>query len=229
MTSFAAVDRKLTGAIDDLHNYLWAGKKLDERRLLEDLESGAAALDHHVRARGAIAGGIRPLVRAFRRTTTGADLFAFAEATADLAGAVELTNRKPQEAAKRASRLAASLCIHLASAADRFDLVETFESGRTDFAAFTSSLADVLEERGVLRAGEFRRAVNTAFDMNALWDADAAADRQRIAVLTSVTSAGFACCLLVEALKSLGRYREIPYGKLEPAARRILDRLGGHP
>lgn len=229
MAAFPRIDRSLAAAVGDLHDYLWTGKKLDDRKLLARLESAAVALDRHVRARGAIAGGVRPLVRHFNRTTMGADLFTFLETASDLSAAVELSRRNPKQAAKRASGLAVSLSIHLAASVDRFDLVEAFESGKTDFAAFTSALADVLEGRGVLRAGEFRRAVNTAFDVNALWDPNDARELQRIAVLASIGSVGFAAGLLVDALRNLGLYREVPYGKLVPAVDRILGRLGGHP
>jgi hypothetical protein len=228
MASFSQIDRSLASAVSDLHDYLWAGKKLPEARLLERLERGAKDLDRFVGARGAIASGIRPLLQDFRKHPTGPDLFTFCEAVCDLSAAVEYGVRDPKAAVTRASNLAVSLAIGLASAADRFDLVEEFEGGTTDFSEFTSRLADVLEEKGVLRAGEFRRAVNGPFDINALWDAQATKDAQRIGAIASAASAGLACVLYVDALRALGRYREAPYAKLVPATRRILERLGGH-
>lgn len=229
MVSFAVLDRTLSSAISDLHDYLWAGKRLEEKALLGRLERGAADLDLAVGARGAIASAVRPLVRDFRKYPTGPDLFTFLDAATNLSAAVEYFRRRPKLSAARASSLAVSLSIGLAAAADRFDLVETFEGGKTDFSEFTSRLADVLEEKGVLRAGEFRRAVNEPFDVNALWDPRASKDAQRIAALASTTSVAFACVLYVDALRALGRYRPVPFAKLTPAARRILDRLARQP
>ena len=34
MASFAVVDRALSSAVSDLHDYLWAGKRLEEKALL---------------------------------------------------------------------------------------------------------------------------------------------------------------------------------------------------
>lgn len=229
MTSFAVVDRALSSAVSDLHDYLWAGKRLEEKALLRRLERSAMDLDQYVQARGAIASAVRPLLRRFQKYPTGPDLFTFLDAVVNLSAAVEYFRRRPKLSAARASALAVSLSIGIASAADRFDLVEAFEGGKTDFSEFTSGLADVLEEKGVLRAGEFRRAVNEPFDVNALWDARAPKDAQRISALASTASVALACVLYVDALRALGRYRPIPFAKLTPATRRILDRLGGHP
>ncbi len=229
MASFAVIDRALSSGISELHNHLWAGKRLDEKALLGRLERRAADLDHYFHARGAIASAVRPLLHAFRKYPTGTDLYTFLNSVMNLSAAVEYSKRKPKLAAARASDLAVSLSIGLASAADRFDLVEAFEGGKTDFSEFTSRLADVLEEKGVLRAGEFRRAVNEPFDVYALWDARASKDAERIAAFASTSSVALACVLYVDALRALGRYRPIPFAKLIPATRRILDRLGGHP
>lgn len=229
MASFARIDRALSAGVRDLHDYLWTGKKLRERALLARLGRSASALDRHVRARGSIVSAVRPLLRSFQKHPAGPDLYTFLDAVACLSAAVETWRRNPKYATARASSLAGSLSIALASASDRFDLVESFEGGQTDFGEFTSQLADVLEEKGVLRAGEFRRAVNQPFDVNALWDRKAPKDVQRIAAVAATASAALACVLYVDAIHSLGRYRPVPFAKLVPATERILQRLGGHP
>jgi hypothetical protein len=216
-------------AIAQLHNYLWAGARVSERKLLARLEGGARALDRHIRSRGTLVRAVRPICRRFHKKTQGADLYTFLQAVTHLSFAADRVIRRPKEAAKAASELAVSLCIHLASASKHFDLVVEFEAGRVDFAEFTSKLADVLEERGVLRAGEFRRAVNQAFDIRALWDGHASTDAKRIMAAASVGSAGFACVLLVDALRSIGRYRETPFGRMVPVVSAILRRAGTHP
>ncbi len=229
MLSFAAIDRALSSGVSDLHDYLWAGKKFQEKALLARLGHAASDLDRYVRARGAITSAVRPLLRSFVKYPTGPDLFTFLDAVECVSAAVESCRTRPKHAAARAGSLAGSLSIGIASAADRFDLVEAFEGGKTDFGEFTSQLADVLEEKGVLRAGEFRRAVNQAFDVNALWDANASKDVQRIAAVAATGSVALACVLYVDAIRSLGKYRPVPFGKLAPAVQRILDRRGGHP
>ncbi len=229
MASFAALDRSLSADVGQLHDYLWAGKKLSERDLLQRIERDATRLDRHVRARGAITSAVRPLLRPFAKVPMGPDLYTFLDAVASVSAAVEARRRRPKAAAARASALAVSLSIGLASAANRFDLVESFEGGRTDFGEFTSSLADVLQEKGAFRAGEFRRAVNQSFDLNALWDPHAPRDVQQISALAAITSVGLACVLYVDGIRSMGRYRPVPFAKLVPAVHRILDGLGHHP
>ncbi len=229
MPSFARIDSALSSGVSDLHDYLWTGKKLDETKLLRRLERGATEADRFFHARGAITSAVRPVVRSFQKYPMGPDLYTFLDAIVCLGAAVQSWKRNPKYAATRSSSLAVSLSIGLASTADRFELVETFEGGKTDFGEFTSALADVLEEKGVLRAGEFRRAVNEPFDVNALWDGEAPNDAQRIAALAATASVALACVLYVDALRALGRYRPQPFAKLVPAVRRILDRLGGHP
>ncbi len=216
-------------AVSQLDEYLWAGARVDERRLLTRLERGARDLDRHLRLRGRLARSVRSQIRRFRRGTQGADLYTFLQAVACLSFAADRVVRRPREAVKAASQTTVSLCIHLASASNRADLVRAFESGHADFAEFSGKLADALEERGVLRAGEFRRAANQAFDLGALWDGHASAETKRILATASVASAGFACVLFVDALRAIGRYREMPYARLVPTVATILRRLGGHP
>jgi hypothetical protein len=229
MASYVDAEQRMRAAISELHDYLWGGARPKEAELLTRLQRGARTLDHHLGTRSRIERAVRGMTRRFRKVTHGADLFTFLHVVAHLSFAADRVHREPREAAKAASEVAVSLCIHLASTARRFDLVESFETGHTDFAEFTSKLADALEERGVLRAGEFRRATNQSFDVNALWDRRASTDARRVTATASVASAGFACVLFIDALRSLGRYRETPYSCLVPVVGRILRGLGSHP
>lgn len=229
MASYAAAEQRMLEAVAQLDDYLWAGARIDEPKLLVRLERGARGLDRHLKLRGRLARSVRAQTKRFRKGAQGADLYTFLQAVSRLSFAADRAIRRPRDAAKASSELAVSLCIHLASASNHADLVRTFESGRTDFAEFSAKLADVLEERGALRAGEFRRAANQAFDVGALWDGHASAEVKRILATASVASAGFACVLFVDALRAIGRYREQPYGRLVPMVAVILRRLGGHP
>ncbi|HYM38872.1 MAG TPA: hypothetical protein VEY12_01835 [Thermoplasmata archaeon] len=229
MASGSVPERDLRSTILELHDYLWAGARPDEAKLLARLERGARNLDRHLGTKGRVERAIRPMTRHFRKVTHGADLFTFLQAVAQLSFAADRVRRAPQDSVKASSQLAYSLCVHLASVMDRHDLTQSFESGRTDFASYSSKLADALEERGVLRAGEFRRAANQAFDLHALWDRRASVETQRIVALTAVASGGFACVLFVDALKALSRHRETPYGHLVPVVAAIFRRLGGQP
>ncbi len=226
MASYAASERAMRSALIDLHDILWAGARYDEGRLLRRLGIGARNLDEHLGTKGATARAVRPLLQDFQPVTTGPDLFTFLRVVTSLASAADRVERQPREAVRHASELAVSLTVHLASAADRRDLVEGFESGRSDFAEFSGVLTEALEQRGVLRAREFGRSANVAFDVNALWDKNATKDVQRISAAAAVSSSAFGCVLFVEALRSLGRYRDVPYGRLVPVVGRILHRLG---
>ncbi len=229
MASHAAAEQRLLDAVSDLHDYLWSGARLDERKLLTRLERGVRRLDAHVVARGRIVASVRPILRHFQRRTHGADLFAFLQATSHLAFAADRVVRRPKEATKASSEIVVSLCIHLASAAGRVDVVDAFEAGRSDFGEFTATLGDLLEERGVLRAQEFRRAANQAFDIQALWDGHAAPEAKRIMASASVASSAFACILFVDGLRALGRYRDEPYRRMVPIVYAILRRAARHP
>lgn len=229
MTSYAVSERRLSLAIRDLHDFLWTGKRVDEAKLLARLLRGARDLDGHLGTRGKVERAVRSVSREFRRGAPGADLFTFLQAVAGLSYAAERVRRQPREAAKTASELGVSLTVHLASAAGAEGLVEEFESGRTDFGEFVASLRDALEAAGVLRAAEFGRAANLAFDIHALWDDKLSRGTKRVMATACVSAAGFASVVFVEALRSLGRYREKPYAALVPVAATILSRQGGHP
>ena len=229
MAGYRSAEKEFLAAVSTLHDYLWGGARPRESDLLHALERGARALDRHAGTRGRVARAVRPMTRDFRKGAQGADLFAFLQAVALLSFAADRVRHRPQDAAKAASELGVSLCIHLASAAGRFDLVEAFEAGGSSFAEFTSHLADALEERGALRAGELRRAANQSFDVWALWDGRSSPDTKRIMATASVASAGFACILCVDALRALGRYRETPFGQLVPVVATLLRGLGSHP
>ena len=45
----------------------------------------------------------------------------------------------------------------------------------------------------------------------------------------AVVAAGFACVVFVDALRALGRYRDLPYGRLVPVVAAVLGKLGGQP
>ncbi len=229
MASYAVSERRLSRAIRDLHDYLWAGKRADEGKLLPRLLRGARDLDGHLGTRGKVERAVHAISREFRRGAPGADLFTFLQAVAGLSYAADRVRRQPREAAKAASELGVSLSVHLATAAGAENLVDQFESGRRDFGEFVAALRDALEAAGVLRAAEFGRAVNLAFDIHALWDDRLSREAKRVMATTSLSAAAFASVVFVEALRSLGRYREKPYAALVPVAATILSRQGGHP
>jgi len=122
-----------------------------------------------------------------------------------------------------------SIAIGLASASDNFHLVEEFKGGVTDFPEFMTRLADVLEERGVIEAGELKRAANLAYNVHAMWDERRSAESAGISAFAAIGAAGFATALHVDALRALGRYQDVPHKKLPPAIHHILKRSGAHP
>lgn len=229
MASYRAAELRLLGDVNELHDYLWGGARSDETKLLARLGRGARELDRHLGSQGRVERAVRPLLRHFRKVTDGPELFLFLHAVTNLSAAADRVRRQPEEASKAAREAAVSLCIHLASAAGRHSLTEAFETGETDFAAYSSKLADALEERGVLRAGEFRRAANQAFDLHALWDRRASPEAKRIMAEASLTSVALACVLFVDGMRALGRYRDAPHAQLVPVAAQVLRRSGGHP
>ncbi|HKZ89317.1 MAG TPA: hypothetical protein VJ300_03565 [Thermoplasmata archaeon] len=228
MASFATIDRSLSDSVSDLHDFLWAGAKHDQATLLRRLSDGASRLDAQLKARGAIARAVRPLVRSFDPRATGSDLFSFLYIVSGVAGAKARERRDPKEATRRASEVVVSNSIHLASAAGRFEIVEAFESGKSDFLSFQESLADILEARGVLPAHDLQRAANLTYNLHATWDASRPKDAQVLAATGAIGNAVLHSSLFGEALRPLGRYRDPPYGSLAPSLRRILENVGAH-
>ncbi len=229
VAAFPSIDRSLRRAVKDLHDYLWTRRSFEGADLVRRLERSARDLDACLGARGRIPRAIRPLLHPFHKSPTGPDLYTFLDTVSNLSAAVELARRSPHESAGRARELVVSLSIGLASKADSFHLVDAFESGKTDFDVFASGLAEALEQRGAVRAREFQRLTEEAFDLHALWDKRAPLDFQRIAAVASIGCSALAAVLYVEALRALGKYRAVPYGELLPVVRTIVNRIGGQP
>lgn len=227
MGSADVLERKVVKPAHDLHDFLWAGAKHDEAALLARLEGAAKALDVHLKAR-LVLKAVRPLLRAFEPRAAGADLFTFLWSLGNLAVASEARRRNPKEALGRATDVVVSNSIHLAAAVGRFDLVEMFEGGKADFDGFQGSLAQILEDRGVLPAEEMRSLATTLYDRNATWREDRPLEFQTVAATVGMGEAILHTALLVDALRAIGRYKDAPYGQLVPALRRILDRGGAH-
>ncbi|MGQ0798037.1 MAG: hypothetical protein ACT4OI_09300 [Methanobacteriota archaeon] len=228
MAAFATLDRDLTDATEDLHDYLWTGAKHDEKALLARLEAGAGGLDRYLGTDGLLADAVRPLAVAFEPRGIGPDLFTFLHVVGNLAGAVEGRAHDAKEAARRASEVVVSNSIHLAAAAGRFEIVEAFESGKTDFQSFQENLRDVLTDRGVLPARDLPRAANLAYDLHATWDDERPEDARLVAATGAIVNAGLHAHMMVDALRDLGRYRDPPFAALAPAIRKMFDRLGAH-
>ena len=228
MASFPSLDRRWSSAVNALHDHLWVTPSKDEAGLLRRLGACASELDRHLGTKGLIAGGVRPVLRDFKKYPGGKDVFEFLHSTTNLAAGVAYRTKRPREAAKRASEVVSSLAIGLSSASDSFHLVDAFQSGKSDFMDFTTRLADVLENRGFALAGEFKRGANATYNVHAIWDDSWSKDFQALAVLDGIGSAAHVCALHVEALRVLGGYHEAPYGRLAPAVRRIVERIGTH-
>lgn len=227
MGSYAASERRLASAIQVLQDHLGAGARVDEPELLARLLRGARDLDRHIGTHGRVERAVRPLTRKFRKGAPGIDLLTFLQAAAGLSYAADRVRRRPREAAKAASELAVSLSLRLASASGARALVDRFEAGHEDFGEFSAGLRGALEGRGVLRAAEFSRSTNLAFDIHALWSRKAPPATKRVLATASVAAAGFACVVFVDALRALGRYHETPHARLVPVVAAILEGLGG--
>lgn len=230
VATYAVLERTVARSVQDLHDFLWVGAKHDEARLLGRLRDAAKVLDGHLGTR-AVSRGVAPLLGAFDRRAMGSDLFTFLWMLGHLAIAAERRGPDPRESARRSADVVNSNAIHLASASGRFDLVEMYEAGKTDFEAFQAGLTEILEDRGVLAADAMRRLAVRVHDANATWRADAPKGFARIAATASIGDAALHSALLVDALRTLGRYRDAPYAQLVPALEKVLGSPGlrAHP
>jgi hypothetical protein len=222
MATYAALEKRLARDVHQLHDYLWAaGTGIDGPKLLDDLLQDAKDLDAHLGARGKLRRLAEPLVEAARQDKgRGGVLFELLEETSGLTTAVERARRKDYRGAADAVRNAVeSMSIGTCAAADCFDFVEEWESGKTDFETYVRKLSGFLEGRGVAGATHYRRLLLAVRGLGSEWDGAAPADQQAVAARTAIAG-GVWCALSTNATRAaLGSPR--PFGGADFA--KVLD------
>lgn len=153
---FDALDARLARDVKALHDCLWVpGWTGDADALRADILRDARSLDRFLEAGGVLSRNVVTLSKRLAGTREGGLLFEFLSTISRLTAATERLRRGDiHGASEGAVRTAESVSIGACSLIGRFDLVESWESGTTDFEGYTRNLADALEGRGFTGAGD---------------------------------------------------------------------------
>jgi hypothetical protein len=229
MTSFKVLDRRLREDTKALHDWLWRGWKGDEAGLLRDLARDATDLDAFLGAGGGLRRPARALIAAVRargREGPGAGLFELLSHVHDLTAATE--HARSGDFAGAGDHLEdaiGSVTIGTCAAAGRFPYVQQWEGGAIDFDAYMGKLADVLEEKGVARAGEWKRIASGAYHLKGTLNPRAPEAERALLARAAVTGACWATLANVAIRRALGSRPRVPYADFAHVIRRIADRL----
>jgi hypothetical protein len=220
--SFAALDRPMTQDLQALHDFLWQGRGEDVSFLGSRLVKDAQDADALLRLGGRLQRNAKALAAGLKEPGKGESLFELLEHAWGLGAATVLAGKKDHRAAAvRAKDAIASATIGVCANAGCFEFVEEWEGGKIDFESFTKKLADFLEPKGVLYAGQFKRVLDAVFDIGANWNAVATKPEQALAARSSID--GCAWCLLtsISIRELLGAPPKFPSGDFAEIVARI--------
>ena len=161
--AFGNLDKRMYRDVRELHDQLWNPRwKGDAQALRVRLAAEAKALDAFLGAGGRLA---RPAAKLAKASGEGAgeSLFELLYHAYHLTAATEHIRKGDSKGAgEHVAWAVEGMSIGVAVAAGRFDLVDRWEHGKADFETYAGRLADVLQAKGVSRAGDFKRVLVAA-------------------------------------------------------------------
>lgn len=193
--SFPTLDKRIIRDMEALHDFLWMGKKDNETSLVSSLLKDARDADVFLRLGGRLGRNAKPLAAALQTAGNGESLFELLEHSWALGAATVLAAKKDYRAATtRAKDAISSASIGVCANAGCFEIVQEWERGKIDFEMYTKKLAEFLDPKGVLYAGQFKRMLDAVHDVGANWNAVASKSEQALAARASIQAAAW--CLL---------------------------------
>lgn len=228
MATFRALDKRLYRDVGLLHDFLWQEWKGDPGKLRRDLLAEAREFDAFLGAGGKIRRHAEALERGIDKDKEGhgAALYELLSDTYNLTAATEHVRKKDYKgAAEHAAWAVESMSIGVCSAAGRFDIVEKWEHGGGGFEPFTGALADMLERKGVARAGEYKRLLLAVRNFGREWDASASPEQQALAARAAVASAAWCAVTTGLVRESIGAPRKFSEKDYAAVVSRIVARL----
>jgi len=229
MRSFASLDTRLRRDTKALHNALWREGKGDLERLLADLVRDARDLDAFLGAGGRLRRNAAALAgRAANRGMHGAgeSLFELLSHAYDLTAATEHVRKEDYPGAgDHLQDAVGSVTIGVCANAGCFPLVGAWERGATDFETYTGKLADVLERKGVARAGEWKRLVNAGYHLKRSLRGTMPKPERDLLARAAILSACWAALASVSIRRSLRSPPEFSYGDFAAVLGKIAARL----
>lgn len=204
MATFASLDKRMGRDVNQIHDFLWhPAWKGDGKRLLANLAKESAELDAFLRAGGNLRRHGERLARkaAAEKDRFGAALYELLYDAYHLTAATErLRTGDPKGAAEHAARVVESDSIGTCVALNSFPLVEEWEGGKIDFESYASRLADLLQAKGVSRAGQYKRMLLVARTFGKEWDASAPAGQQKLSARAAIEAAAW-CAVAARAIR----------------------------
>ncbi len=227
---FHPLDARLDRDLGELHDCLWVpGWAGDRDALRADILRDARSLDRFLEVGGSLHRNVVTLSRRIERAREGTLLFEFLSTLHRLTAATERLRKGDIDGASAsAARTAEGLSIGACSLIGRFDLVEAWEAGKTDFEGYTRSVADALEAQGYGGAGEFKRMLNVA---HSLARSKAGSREERaIAARAAVASALWCGMALGRLRRAVGTLPAVPFRDYPKIVARIAARswAGAH-
>jgi hypothetical protein len=223
--SFTALDRRVIQDLGALHDFLWRGRKEEATSFASKLLKDAQDADAFLHLGGRLARNAKALAAGVEDPGKGESLFELLEHVWALGAARQLAAKKDYRgAAIRAKDAVSSATIGVCANVGCFEFVEEWEGGKIDFEAFTKKVAEFLEPKGVLYAGQFKRVLDAVHDIGTNWNAVAGKGEQALAARTAI--AGGAWCLLtsVSIRELLGAPPKFAAGDFGEIVERILPR-----
>ena len=229
MPSFRALDKRLYRDVGLLHDFLWGAWKGDAEKLGANLAREARELDAFLGVRGKLRRHAEALEKALDKDKEGHGpaLYELLYDAYNLTAATDHVRKKDYKgAAEHAAWAVESMSIGICAAAGRFDIVEKWERrAEASFELYASALADMLQSKGVARAGEYKRMLLTARNVGRAWDASAPPEQQALAARAAIANAawcGVTTGLLRGAIDAPRKFSEKDYAAV---VARIVARL----
>jgi hypothetical protein len=225
--AFASLDKRLSRDSDALHDFLWQGKKAGEAKLRADLQKDLRDLDAFVGAGGKLRRPATALDRAWGNPGAGESLFELVNHTYNLTAATDhlLRQRDPKGAGEHVADAVESVSIGVCSNLGRFELVEEWKSGKTDFETYAGKLADQLQAKGVSRAGEFKRHLVASRNFGKSFDSTAPTAEQTLGARAAIANGLWVTLASVSIRTALGSSPGFSYEDFASVLAKISDRL----
>lgn len=204
---FAALDKRINRDTEQLHDHLWhsQGKK-DPTKLRANLGRDVRDADAFLRLGGKLRKNANALIDAWAAPGAGESLFELVEHSWGLAAATVLAGRgEYKRAAERCKNVIASASIGVCANVGCFEYVEEWEAGKIDFETYTGKLADFLEAKGIVAAGQFKRMLNAIWDFGTNWDEGASRMEGLLAARTVVDAVSWSLLTSIRIRKEVGR------------------------
>jgi len=226
-SAFSSLDQRLSRDIRELHDYLWdPGWKGDDSALRTRLLKGAKDLDTFLSARGRLRKSVESLAKPWSRERQGASLFELLYDVLGLTAATEHTRKgRHRDAAVRAQAVIESTSIGVCSASGHFEIVEEWEARKIDFETYTTKLAEVLQEKLIPQAGQFKRVLNAVYEFGAEWDGSASKGAQALAARAAIEDAAWCVSRSLTTRSLLGDPQKIAEKDFEALLGLIVSRL----